>query len=153
MDETPWQPTNEPSGYDPARVAKLKPVQEAIEDMQLPPIRVRKLNAITNALEMQIEDGGDAPEINNCLLEALRLAVIHQVGGQRGTAVLLAIDEFEQKESLRWNRVRTQTSQPPFVATGDETSEQEQGRSSSRTQSARAKHKYRPKRKKKQRRK
>lgn len=29
---------------------------------------------------MQIEDGGDSPEVNNLLLDALRPAIRHQVG-------------------------------------------------------------------------
>ena len=113
MAKTEWQPTNEPSRYDAARIANLKPVHEAIDHLQLPPIRFRKLNAICNALEMQIEDGGDAPEVNNRLLEALRLLVVHQVGQQRATAVLQAIDTFAQTEARRWEQVRAGTLPPP----------------------------------------
>jgi hypothetical protein len=109
MDNKTWKPTNEPDGYNAARVAALEPIHRAIKHLQLPPIRVRKLNAIRNALEMQIEDGGDSPEVNKRLLEALQLAVIHQVGQQRATIVLQAINDFAQAEETRWKQVQAQT--------------------------------------------
>ena len=106
MDNVPWQPTNEPGRYDAARVATLEPIHQAIEHLQLPPIRLRKLNAIRNALEMQIEDGGDSPKVNNHLLEALQIAVIHQVGQKRAMAVLQAIGDFARLEEIRWKQVQ-----------------------------------------------
>ncbi len=109
MNNIPQQPTNEPGAYDAARVATLQPIQEAIEQLQLPPVRFRKLNTIRNALEMQIEDGGDSPEVNNHLLETLQLAVIHQVGQQRAQTVLQAIDNFAQVENMQWQQVQAGT--------------------------------------------
>lgn len=38
------------------------------------------LNGILNALGMQIEDGGDSPEVSQLLLQALAAGVRHQVG-------------------------------------------------------------------------
>lgn len=66
---------NEPTGYDRARVARLGPVRDAVEELRLPPLRSRKIGGILNAIEMQIEDGGDSPEANEMLLRALRAAV------------------------------------------------------------------------------
>ena len=67
-----WVPSNQPVRYDEARVARLKPIEAEIEKLALPPVRLRKLNGIRNALEVQIEDGGDSPEVNRLLLDALR---------------------------------------------------------------------------------
>ncbi len=119
MAKTEWQPTNEPGRYDAARVANLKLIHQAIERLRLPPVRFRKLNAICNALEMQIEDGGDAPAVNNRLLEALQLIVIHQVGQQRAAAMLQAIDDFAQAEEARWEQIQTGTL-PPLKMEPDE---------------------------------
>jgi hypothetical protein len=118
MDNVSWQPTNEPDHYDVARVATLKPIRQAIEQLQLPVIRLRKLKAILNALEMQIEDGGDSPEVNSRLLEALQLAVLHQVGQQRATTVLQTILDFTRAEETRWKQARTVTSPPSQDKTG-----------------------------------
>lgn len=76
---THQQPTNQPGRDDEARLARCKPVEEAIAALRLPPVRARKLNAILNALIMQIEDGGDNPKVNDLLLAALRTGVLHQV--------------------------------------------------------------------------
>lgn len=91
----------------------MGPTRQAIEHLQLPAIRLRKLNAILNALEMQIEDGGDAPEVNSRLLDALGLAVVHQVGRQRATDVLQAIADFVRVEEARWAQARAGTMPPP----------------------------------------
>jgi tetratricopeptide (TPR) repeat protein len=120
MAKTKRQPTNEPGRYDAARVGNLKPIHQAIERLRLPPIRFRKLNAVCNALEMQIEDGGDAPEVNNHLLAALRLMVIHQVGQQRAGAMLQAIDDFARVEEVRWEHVQTETLPPPEMEPDEE---------------------------------
>ena len=58
-----WQPSNEPVRYDRARVAQLSPIETEIKKLNLPLIRFRKLNGILGAIEMQIEDGGDNPEV------------------------------------------------------------------------------------------
>ena len=108
MNDIRWQPTNEPGSYDAKRVAELKPIQQAIENLGLPLIRSRKLKGIYNALEMQIEDGGDAPEVNNLLLEALRQAVIHQVGEKPATTMIQVIDDFAKRDNRRWERSRTE---------------------------------------------
>lgn len=65
MDNEQSKPTNKPGRYNAARVAKLRPIYRAIEQLKLPPLRLRKINAICNALAMQIEDGGDSPEVND----------------------------------------------------------------------------------------
>lgn len=46
--------------------------------------------------EMQIEDGGDSPEVNKLLLGALRAGILHQVSEREAQAALRAIDAFEQ---------------------------------------------------------
>jgi len=107
-----WQPSNQPDRYDKARVAQIEPVQAAIQALRLPPLRQRKLNGVLNALIMQIEDGGDSPTVNGLLIEALKTAVLHQVGAVRGTAVLQAIDRFAQAEAQRWQQVKAGTLPP-----------------------------------------
>ena len=67
-----WKPTNQPDRHDPARVAGLRPIGAAIERLRLPPNRQRKVLSILSALEVQIEDGGDSPTVNEHLLAAAR---------------------------------------------------------------------------------
>ena len=93
--------SNEPTGYDESRVAQLQPLREAIEKLPIPALRSRKISGILNALEMQIEDGGDSPEVNRLLRETLRLAIRHQVDEQQGQATLQAVDAFELAEAKR----------------------------------------------------
>lgn len=101
-----WEPSNQPTGLDRARLRRLEPIEAAIKALGLPLARFRKLNGILNALTMQIEDGGDSPEVNNLLLDALRAAILHQVGEQQGAAALRAIDAFAQAEDERWELAR-----------------------------------------------
>jgi tetratricopeptide (TPR) repeat protein len=114
-----WKPSNQPIRYDQKRVAQLDSVERAILALRLPPNRGRKLNGILNALTMQIEDGGDSPEVNDSLLEALRAALRHQVGERGGTAVLRAIDAFQRAEAERWEQIKAGTL-PPIELTPDE---------------------------------
>jgi tetratricopeptide (TPR) repeat protein len=107
-----WKPSNEPTRYDRARVERTDTIDQEIKKLRLPPIRQRKLNGILNALIMQIEDGGDSPEVNRLLLEALRAAVRHQVGERRARSVLEAIDRFGQVEDQRWEMVKAGTLPP-----------------------------------------
>jgi hypothetical protein len=113
---TQWQPTNQPGRYDEARLAHFKPVREAIIALGLPLIRLRKLNGLLGALEMQIEDGGDNPEVNNLLLAALKAGLRHQVGEQQAQPVLRALDAFAQTEAERWRQLQAGTL-PPVVLT------------------------------------
>lgn len=99
--------SNEPTGYDEARVAQLRPLREAIERLPIPPLRSRKISGILNALEMQIEDGGDSPEVNRLLREDLRLAIHHQVDERQGQAALQALDAFELAEAKRCDPAKT----------------------------------------------
>jgi len=108
-----WKPSNEPMRYDRARAAQFDLVKAAIQSLGLPLIRVRKLNGIVNAIAMQIEDGGDSPEVNHLLLDALRAAVTHQVGEGAAEPVLRAIETFRQIEAERWERVKAGTLPPP----------------------------------------
>jgi len=86
---------------DHSRLKTLKPVRQAIESLDLPPFRFRKLNGILNALTMQIEDGGDFPEVNEFLIKALCAAIIAQVGKESAGRALEALAQFEQSERLR----------------------------------------------------
>lgn len=119
MGNAQWQPIDEPGRYDANRVAGLRPIHQAIEYLLLPPIRLRKLKTICNALQVQIEDGGDAPEVNNQLIAALQLAVIHQVGRRRAAAVLQVIDDFARAEDARWTQAKAGTL-PPLKIEPDE---------------------------------
>jgi tetratricopeptide (TPR) repeat protein len=102
-----WKPSNEPVRYDKQRVATFRLVTEAVAGLSLPLLRSRKLQGIGNAIEMQIEDGGDSPEVNDHLLAALRGAVIHQVGERDGAAVLHAIEAFRKAEAAHWKLIRS----------------------------------------------
>lgn len=98
--------SNEPVGYDEGRVARLRPIREAVERLPLPPLRSRKIGGILNALEMQIEDGGDSPEVNRLLLGALRAAIHHQVGVGHAQGALRAINAFEEAEARRREQLK-----------------------------------------------
>jgi tetratricopeptide (TPR) repeat protein len=114
-----WKPSNEPSRYDRARVERTDAMKVEIDTLGLPLNRYRKLLGILNALIGQIEDGGDSPEVNRLLLEALRAAVRHQVGERRARAALRAIDRFERAEAERWEMVKAGTL-PPIERTPQE---------------------------------
>jgi len=114
-----WKPSNEPVRYDRARVEQTDVMEMEIDKLGLPFSRQRKLLGILNALIGQVEDGGDSPEVNRLLLEALRAAVRHQVGERRGRAALRAIDQFEQAEAKRWEMVKAGTL-PPIELTPQE---------------------------------
>ncbi|MEO8355468.1 MAG: hypothetical protein ABI621_06120 [Chloroflexota bacterium] len=88
-------------GIDYARLNTFKPVKQAAEMLSLQPLRQRKLNGILNALTMQIEDGGDSPEVNELLVKALHTAVIFQVGEQPAKPFIEALARFEQSEAER----------------------------------------------------
>jgi tetratricopeptide (TPR) repeat protein len=113
---TRWQPSNIPDRYDRARLAHLKPVRQAVEALGLPLLRLRKLSGILGALEMQIEDGGDNPEVNDLLVAALKAAVLHQVGERQARPVLRAIEAFTRAETDRWRQVQAGTL-PPITLT------------------------------------
>lgn len=97
-------PQNFFDGIDYARLDTLKPVRQRVKTLNLPPLRQRKLNGILNALTMQIEDGGDSPEVDKLLVDALRAAVIFQVGEDAAKPFIEALARFEQAETLRWLR-------------------------------------------------
>jgi hypothetical protein len=97
--------SNAPGRFDQARVARLQQLGAAVERLRLPPLRARKLGAILRALEMQIEDGGDSPDVNRLLLDALRAGIRHQVDEPTSQQALQAIDQFEQAESVRWHGI------------------------------------------------
>jgi len=86
---------------DYPRLETIKPVDEAIQSLNLPKLRFRKLNGIPNALTMQIEDGGDFPEVNELLVKALRAAVIFQVGEDAARSFIESLARFEQAEKSR----------------------------------------------------
>ncbi len=112
MKMTQWNLTNQPGHYDQERVALLQLIKEAVLALGLPPLRVRKLNGILNALEMQIEDGGDSLEVNQLLLAALAAGVRHQVGEQQAQPVLQALETFANHETARWVQVEGGTLLP-----------------------------------------
>jgi len=114
-----WRPSNEPTRYDEARVAQLEPIEIELKKLGLPLIRFRKLNTILNALETQIEDGGDSPQVNALLLEALREGVNHQVDKRRARAAMRAIDAFHFHEIKRWKQVKA-GALPPIELTPEE---------------------------------
>ena len=87
--------------YDEKRVAQLTPIRTAIENTKLPLIRARKLFGILNAVEMQIEDGGDSPEVNDLLIQALRGAIIFHLDQEQRKVVLMALDRFVTAEKMR----------------------------------------------------
>ena len=112
---TDWKPSPQPGRYDQARVAQMQTIEAAIDSLDLPLNRLRKLRGILNALTMQIEDGGDSPMVNAQLVAALRAGMLHQVDEQRAAPTLRAIDAFEHAEEARWEQVRAGTLPPIAV--------------------------------------
>ncbi len=102
--------TNQPDRYDPARVARTRPIEAMVEQLHLPLNRHRKVLSILSALQIQIEDGGDSAAVNDHLLAALREAVLHQVSPDQAAAVLAAVDTFAKQEQLRWHQIAVKTS-------------------------------------------
>ena len=111
--------SNQSTRYDRARVTQLGPIRESIQRLRLPILSMRKLIGILNAVEVQIETGGDSPEVNARLLDALRVAVRHQVDEHTARPVLGAIDVFAQAEARRGDQVVAGTL-PPIELTPDE---------------------------------
>jgi hypothetical protein len=112
--------SNEPGCHDRAQVARLQQLKAAVERLRLPPLRARKLGAILNALEMQIEDGGDSPEVNRLLLDALRAGIHHQLDGRTARAALQAIDAYEQAESTRRRQIEADLPTPDTMSANEE---------------------------------
>jgi len=115
----PWKPSAEPVRYDRARVARLRLIDAAVDQLGLPLLRLRKLKGILNALEMQVEDDGDSPEVNRLLLDALRAALRHQLPEPQVRPVLKSIDDFEREEGQRWDQIRAGCP-PPVELTLEE---------------------------------
>jgi len=111
--------SNQPTRYDRARVAQLSPIRDSIARLGLPLPSVRKLMGILNAIEIQIEIGGDSPEVNALLLDALRAAMRQHVAERAAQPALRAIDTFVQAEARRWDQVQAGTL-PPIELTPDE---------------------------------
>jgi hypothetical protein len=114
-----WKPSNQTTRYDRKRVDQLSPIRAEIESLGLPLTRFRKLNAVLGALEAQIEDGGDSPEVNKLLLDALRAGILHQAGECQASAALRAVDAFEEAETKRWAQAKASTL-PPIETDPDE---------------------------------
>ena len=106
-------PSNETTGHDEERVDRLGPIQAAITALAMPYLNTLKVLGILDAIELQIEDGGDSEDVNALLLDALRAAVRHQVGEDAGAAALRAIDAFAQIEAKHWEDVRAGRYQSP----------------------------------------
>jgi hypothetical protein len=114
-----WKPSTATTRIDHGRMARLEPVQAAVDQLGLPLMRLRKLKAILGAITVQVECGRDHPEVNGHLLDALRAEVRHQVGEVQGRAVLRAIDTFAEGEARRWEQVRAGPL-PPLPRTPEE---------------------------------
>jgi hypothetical protein len=80
------------------RVAQLNRIRTAIEKAELPRSLMHKLMGILGASEIQLEDGGDSPEVNDLLVQALRAATLHQLGQKQGQLILQTIDRFVASE-------------------------------------------------------
>ena len=107
MKSKPANPQDFFNGIDRARLETFKPVEQAIASLNLPILRLRKLKGILNALIMQIEDGGDSPEVNELLVKAFRAAVTFQVGEESAKPLIEALAKFEQSEALRLRRKKS----------------------------------------------
>ena len=107
-----WKPSHEPVRYDHDRVARLQPVRDAVDRLGLSLLQLRKLRSLIGAIEVQIEVGGDSPEVNGLLLDALRAAVRHQVDARAAERVLQAIDAFAKAEEQRRAQARAGTLPP-----------------------------------------
>jgi hypothetical protein len=94
-------------------VAAFDAVEKAIETLGIPLYRARKLGGIRNAIEMQIEDGGDSPVVNDLLLDALCAAVVHQVGEAAAAPAIRAVETFRKSEAERWRKLQAGVPLPP----------------------------------------
>lgn len=92
--------------YDQQRVAHLQPLKDAVGQLGLPLLRLRKITAIIAALEVQIEDGGDEPAVTALLLDALRAALRSQGEGVPLAAALHAVDTFARADSIHREQAR-----------------------------------------------
>jgi tetratricopeptide (TPR) repeat protein len=113
------KPSNQHTRYDRARVAQLGPIREAIGRLGLPILSMRQLMGILNAIEVQIEVGGDSPDVNALLIDALRAALHYHVDERTAQAALRAIDTFVKGEMQRWKQVEAGTL-PPIELTPEE---------------------------------
>ncbi|NLD72958.1 MAG: hypothetical protein GX649_09620, partial [Chloroflexi bacterium] len=109
-----WKPSNQPTGYDEERVDKLEAVRATISDLDLSMAAADKLRGILNAIEVQSEQGGDTPVVNDLLIDALRAAIRHLVGESQGAEALRAVDTFAAQEAERWEDVRAGRHQLPI---------------------------------------
>jgi tetratricopeptide (TPR) repeat protein len=115
-----WKPSNQPTRINRVRAEQIKPIQEAIQALGLPSLRERKLNPIANALAMQIEDGGDHPQVNQLLVDALRAGIRHQVDETTARPALDALAAFERAETEYWEQVRAGTYRPPALSPSEQ---------------------------------
>ena len=82
--------------YNEAGVKALDKVQEVIDSVGLPLVKARKLNAILNAIEMQIEDYEYTNEVVRALDRAL-LALANSYGLRARVDLEGALAKFEHK--------------------------------------------------------
>lgn len=108
-----WKPSNRPTGYDEERVENLEAVSAAIANLRPRMDAAHKLFGILNAIETQIEEGGDSPAVNSLLLDALRAAIRHLLGEAEGARALRAVDEFAAQEAEHWEEIRAGRYQAP----------------------------------------
>jgi len=101
--------------YDRQRVAHLQPLKDAVGQIGLPLLRLRKISSIIAALEVQIEDGGDDPAVTALLLDALRAALRRQGEGVPLAAALHAVDTFARADSIHREQARTGVLLPAEV--------------------------------------
>ena len=92
--------------YDRQRVAHLQPLKDAVGQIGLPLLRLRKITAIIAALDVQIEDGGDDPGVNALLLDPLRAALRRQGEDVPLAAALHAVDTFARADSIHQEQAR-----------------------------------------------
>ena len=88
--------------FNEDRLAEFSVMRTVVNALRIPLMRQRNLISILNAIEVQLEGGGDNPDVNEYLLRALQAAVRHEVSDGRETAVLQAINSFAKGEFEQW---------------------------------------------------
>ncbi len=87
--------------YDEEAVAAFAPVSYAVESLRLPLMQQRRYACITNAIEIQLEDGYPRKAVIGHLASAL-VALLREDGlGQQAETVQEALAEFQRKIESR----------------------------------------------------
>jgi len=104
---------------DRQRVAHLQLLKDAVGQIGLPLLRLRKITAIIAALDVQVEDGEDDPAVTALLLDALRAALRSQTEGALLAASLQAANAVAQADGTQGEQARAGLLPPGEVTAAE----------------------------------